>query len=170
MKYRKMAVSGPAAGGEWDEFDGDTVDISYFENIISSAEYVIEVFRNGGWRKASWRQVEDERAYVLEIERLESSANGLRAKAQHRREKGQVEVEAAREGLRQAEERLQAAVAEAEQRQAAAAELDARAGEIEKQVLPLRADLDARLLAKDRAEDEAFERARKELAKAGTTN
>ncbi len=170
MKYRKMAVSGPGSSGAWDAFDDDGVDALTMEHMLQSPEYVVEVWRNGGWRKASWRQVEDERAYVLAIERLESEANGLRAKAQHRREGGQSALEAAREELRQAEERLKGIMAEAEQREAAAAELEASAGEIEKQIVPLRADLDARLLAKDSAEDEAVGRARKELAKAGATN
>ncbi len=166
-RYRKMAVAGPGANGEWAEFDGDSVSALELENRFQSLELVVEVWRNGGWRKASWRQVEDERAHLSVVERLESEANGLRAKAHRQREEGQAAMEAAREGLRQAEERLQAAEAAAEQREVAAVELDASAGEIEKRAEPLRADLDARLLAKDRGEDEAVEGARRELAKTG---
>ena len=166
-RYRKMAVAGPGANGVWSEFDGDSVRPLALENILQSPELVVERWRNNGWRKASWRQVEDERAYLLAVERLESSANVLRAKAQRQREEGQAAMEAAREELRQAERRLQAAEADVEQREVAAVELDASAGEIEKRAEPLRADLDARLLAKDRGEDEAVEGARRGLAKAG---
>lgn len=167
VRYRKMALAGPGANGVWSEFDGDHVRPLELENILQSPELVVERWRNNGWRKASYRLVEDERVYLLAVERLESEANGLRAKAQRQRDDGQARMEAAREELRQAEERLQGAEADAERREGEAVRLDASAGEIEKQAEPLRADLDARLLAKDRAEDGAVDVARRELAKAG---
>ena len=168
VRYRKMAVAGPGANGVWSEFDGDSVRPLELENILQSPELVINIWRNNAWRQyVTGGKFEDERASVLEIERLESEANGLRAKAQRQREEGQAAMEAAREELRQAEERLQGAEADAERREGEAVRLDASAGEIEKEAEPLRADLDARLLAKDRAEDEALALARKELAKVG---
>ncbi len=167
MKYRKMALAGPGANGVWSEFDGDSVSPLELENILQSPELVVQRWRNDGWRASSYRLVEDERVYLLAVERLESEANGLRAKAQRQRENGQAAMVAAREELAEAERRLQAAEADAERREGEAVRLDASAGEIEKEAEPLRADLDARLLAKDRGEDEAVERATRELAKAG---
>lgn len=176
-KYRRMSTTAISQmAGQWEEFDDDPALYErspggfkgHMERLLMTGEpQAIQVYRNGGWRDvpgqldSGW-----ERATTVQVDRLESQASGARGQAALRREKGEGLVETARAALQRAEDGLRAAQREAEKREAEARRFEAEASEVEDRIADVRLDLDVRLLARDRREDEDSGKARAEIASA----
>ncbi len=103
-KYRQMLIDVPGVRGEWEELgDEEELEARYaasrggwaatLDLWLNDPQRYVEVFRHGGWRAASYREVPlAQRTRELEIERLEGQAKDLRNRAAMKLEACRVAV------------------------------------------------------------------------------
>ena len=160
-RYRSMRLT--PQSGEWEEIgDEEELEVRYAasrggwaatkEVMLGNRELYVEVWRNGGWRAASYREVPlAQRTRELEIDRLAGQAEDIRSRAAAKLERCRAAVGPGEEAVKAAKAALEAAQAailasekdtEAAEKTARKVERD-RAGKVE--------ELDAMLRRQDGA-------------------
>ena len=162
-RYRQILIDVPGVRAEWEELgDEDELEDRYRQSRggwaatldlwLNDPQRYVEVFRNGDWRAASYREVPlAQRTRELGLDRLVGQAEDLRNRAAVRLEARRVAVGPAEEAVKAAKaalEAAQAAVVDAE-KGAEAAEKTAR--EIDADRVALAEELDAMLRRQDGA-------------------
>jgi hypothetical protein len=157
-KMRSMIVQGPAASGptrgQYSEFDPDGMTPIELDTLLRSAEHVIQVWRNGGWRDASIRDVPGwQRTADMEVDVLRGKVEQLRVQAQRSVDAAEGRLASAKAAEEAAKRACKAAEDDLKSVRSAQRKSEAEASEIERERAAAEKERERRLAVLDAQAD-----------------